>query len=129
MNDVVLLIIIGVLSGILSGLVGVGGGILIVPALVIFMNYNQASAQGTSLAVLLLPAGILAVMNYYKQGAININHALIIAGGFVAGAYFGSKLVFVIPKETMRILLGIFLMIIALKFLNFFTFLSGLFKS
>jgi uncharacterized membrane protein YfcA len=129
MNAIIILIIVGVLSGMLSGLVGVGGGILIVPALVFFMKYDQLSAQGTSLAVLLLPVGIIAVYHYYQAGNININHALIISIGFVVGGYFGSKLAYIVPKETMKILFGIFMMIIALRFLNFFTFITGLFKS
>ena len=127
MNYVILLIIVGVLSGMLSGLIGVGGGILIVPALVYFMKYDQLSAQGTSLAVLLLPVGIMAVYEYYKQGHININHALIISIGFVIGSLFGSKMAFAINKEALRVFFGIFMLFVSLRFLNFFSFVAGLF--
>ena len=74
-ETILLLILIGLAAGTLSGLVGVGGGIIIVPALVFFLGFSQQAAQGTSLGLLLLPVGILAVINYYKGGFIDLNRA------------------------------------------------------
>lgn len=128
MNDLTVLIIIGLLSGILSGLVGIGGGILIVPALVYFLNYSQLNAQGTSLAVLLLPVGILAVMNYYKMGHINVNHTIILGLCFVPGAYLGSYFVSAIPVDIVKKLLGCIMLYTAFKLINPSAMLAGWFK-
>src|SRR5215210_5434676 len=81
-QTVILLILIGIASVILSGLVGVGGGIIIVPALVLVLGFTQKEAQGTSLGILLLPIGLLGVLQYYRQGYININYVIIISLGF-----------------------------------------------
>ena len=91
-STLIILLVIGLMGGILSGLVGVGGGIIIVPALVYFLGLSQHSAQGTSLALMLPPIGILAAMNYYKAGSLNIKYALVIAIAFIIGGYFGSKI-------------------------------------
>ena len=90
-ETILILVLVGLAAGILSGLVGVGGGIIIVPALVFFLGFSQHEAQGTSLGLLLLPVGILAVMNYYKQGHIDVRIVLIMSAAFVAGGFFGSK--------------------------------------
>src|SRR5690348_18457475 len=82
---VILLSLIGLIAGMLSGLVGVGGGIIVVPALVFFLSFSQQQAQGTSLGLLLLPVGILAVLNYYKQGHIDVRVVAIMAVSFVIG--------------------------------------------
>ncbi|MGZ6523292.1 MAG: TSUP family transporter, partial [Bacteroidia bacterium] len=92
MTTIIILLCIGLLAGILSGLVGVGGGIIIVPALIYFMSVSQQEAQGTSLAVLLLPVGIFAVYNYYKAGYVDIRSTLIIASTFLIGGFIGSKI-------------------------------------
>src|SRR5690606_22220556 len=86
------LMTIGLLAGVASGFIGIGGGIVIVPMLIFFLGLTQHQAQGTSLALMLPPIGILACYNYYKTGNLNINYAVVIAIFFVAGGYFGSKL-------------------------------------
>jgi uncharacterized membrane protein YfcA len=91
-TTIILLILIGLAAGFLSGLVGIGGGVIIVPALVIFLGFSQKLAQGTSLGILLLPVGIFAVMNYYKQGYLNVNYVAIVSVTFVLGGFLGSKL-------------------------------------
>src|SRR5580658_2055638 len=91
-QTIVLLVIVGLLAGILSGLVGVGGGIIIVPALAFFLGFSQHQAQGTSLGILLLPAGIFAVINYYKQGYIDVRVVLFLFIGFLIGGWLGSKI-------------------------------------
>ncbi|HMG83052.1 MAG TPA: sulfite exporter TauE/SafE family protein [Ferruginibacter sp.] len=115
----IILILIGVASGMLSGFVGVGGGLIIVPALVIFLEFSQKMAQGTSLAILLLPVGILAVMEYYKHGYIDIRIALIISLGFVVGGFFGSRIALVLPQDTIKKVFAVFMLIVAIKMLFF----------
>ena len=117
----ILLIVIGLAAGFLSGLVGIGGGVLIVPALVIFLGFSQKLAQGTSLGILLLPVGILAVMQYYKQGYLNVNYVAIIAIAFVLGGFLGSKLALSLSDEKMKKIFAIVMMLIAIKMLFFDT--------
>ena len=116
-QTILILVIIGVAAGILGGLVGVGGGIIIVPSLVYFLSFSQKSAQGTSLGLLLLPVGIFGVMQYYKQGHVDLKVVLIIAIGFLAGSYFGSKIALSLPQETVRKIFAIMLLLIAFKML------------
>jgi len=115
---VVLLIIIGLAAGILSGLVGVGGGIIIVPALVFFLSFSQQQAQGTSLGLLLLPVGILAVWNYYKQGHIDIVVVGIMAVAFVIGGWLGSKWALSLPETTVKKIFAIILLYSAIKMMG-----------
>ena len=96
------LILIGILAGVLSGLVGVGGGIIMVPLLVMFFGFNQHQAQGTSLAVLVVPVTAVAVFNYYKEGQINIKYAAIIAVFFVIGSIFGSKFALTLDQKILN---------------------------
>jgi len=106
---VVLLLLIGLAAGMLSGLVGVGGGIIVVPALVFALGFTQQQAQGTSLGLLLLPIGIFAVINYYKQGYIDIRVVLIMSVAFILGAYLGSKFALSLPEEIVRKIFAIIL--------------------
>ena len=114
-----LLLLIGVAAGMLSGLVGVGGGIIIVPALVLFMGFSQKMAQGTSLGILLLPVGLLGVLQYYKQGYIYIKVVLAISFAFLFGSYFGSKIALKLPQDTVKKIFAVFMMLIAIKLLFF----------
>ena len=111
------LVLIRVLAGILSGLVGVGGGIIMVPLLVLLLGFSQHQAQGTSLTVLVVPVTALAVFNYYKEGYINWKYAAIIAVFFVVGSYFGSKLAVGIDQKMLKKIFGVVLIIIAGKML------------
>lgn len=111
------LVLIGLLAGILSGLVGVGGGIIMVPLLVLLLGFSQHQAQGTSLTVLVVPVTALAVFNYYKEGYINWKYAAIIAVFFVVGSYFGSKLAVGIDQKMLKKIFGVVLIIIAGKML------------
>ena len=119
LQTILLIILIGLAAGMLSGLVGVGGGLIIVPALIFFLGYSQHSAQGTSLGVLLLPAGILAVIQYYNHGDVDIKAVIILAIGFLAGGYFGSKLSLSLPQETVKKIFAIFMLLVAIKMLFF----------
>ncbi len=115
MTLIIILLCIGLFAGILSGMVGVGGGIIIVPALVYFLSMNQHQAQGTSLAVLLLPVGILAVYNYYKVCYVDVKSTLIIAITFVIGGYIGSKISIGLDQTIVKKIFGAFLILVALK--------------
>ncbi len=116
---ILLLLLVGLIAGILSGLVGVGGGIIMVPALVLFLGFTQKQAQGTSLGIMLLPVGILAVLQYYKQGYINFNTVFIISAAFVVGGFFGSKLALTLSDDKMKKVFAIVLMLVSLKMLFF----------
>jgi uncharacterized membrane protein YfcA len=118
-QTIVLLIIVGVAAGMLSGLVGLGGGVIIVPALVFLLGFSQYQATGTSLGILLLPAGIFAVMNYYKQGYIDIKVVLLIFAGFLLGGYLGSKISLSLPQATLKKIFAVVLILIAGKVLFF----------
>ncbi|MGH2665799.1 sulfite exporter TauE/SafE family protein [Flavobacterium sp.] len=111
------LIIIGLLAGMLSGLVGVGGGIIMVPLLVLLVGFSQHQAQGTSLAVLLAPVTAIAVFNYYKEGYINWKFAIVIAIFFVVGSYFGSKFAVNLDQKMLKKIFSIVLIIMAGKML------------
>jgi uncharacterized membrane protein YfcA len=116
-QTILIIIVVGVAAGILSGLVGVGGGIIIVPALVYFIGFSQKTAQGTSLALIMLPVGIFGVMQYYKQGHVDYKIVAILAIGFLAGSFFGSKLALSISQETLKKVFAILMIIIAIKML------------
>ena len=116
-------IIIGIAAGMLSGLVGVGGGIIMVPALVFFLNYNQHQAQGTSLGVLTLPVVIVASLYYYyqckKMGTpMDLRVIGLLAVGFIVGAYFGSKLAISLPTQALKRIFAVILFYTAIKMLG-----------
>lgn len=116
-TTIVILILIGLVAGFFGGLVGLGGGIIMIPALVYFLHMSQHEAQGTSLAVMLPPIGIMAVYNYYKAGAVNLKFAMIIAALFVIGGYFGSMIAVKIETSLLKKLFGAFIIIMGLKML------------
>ncbi len=117
LTTIVVLLLIGVAAGFASGFVGVGGGIIIVPALVFFLGFSQHMAQGTSLALMLPPIGLLGFYNYYKSGNTNVTAALIIAAAFVAGAYFGSKISIGMDQRVVKKIFGAVMMLAAAKLL------------
>ena len=120
-ETILLLIMIGLAAGVLSGLVGIGGGIIIVPALIFILGFSQQQAQGTSLGLLLLPVGILAVINYYNKGHIDVKVVAVMSIAFVAGGWVGSKLALTISQETLRRIFAIVLFYTALKMLEWDT--------
>jgi uncharacterized protein len=115
----ILLLLVGLVAGFLSGLIGIGGGIIIVPALVLLLGFSQKEAQGTSLGILLLPIGILAVINYYKQGYLNMNYVVIVSLAFVIGGFLGSKLALSLSDEKMKKIFAGILMVLAIKMMFF----------
>jgi len=118
-QTIALLVLVGLLAGMLSGLVGLGGGVIIVPALVFLMGFSQHQATGTSLGILLLPAGIFAVMNYYKKGYIDVKVVLLIFVGFLVGGYLGGRISLSLPEGTLKKIFAVALILIATKVLLF----------
>jgi uncharacterized membrane protein YfcA len=116
-STLIILVLIGIAAGILSGFIGLGGGIIIVPALIYFMGFSQLQAQGTSLAIMLPPIGIMAVMNYYKSGNVNLVYALIIALTFIIGGYFGSKIALRISPTKVKFAFGLIMFYSACRML------------
>lgn len=114
-TTIIILIIIGIAAGIFSGLIGVGGGLIMIPLFVLFIGLNQHEAQGLSLAVMLPPVTLLAALNYHQAGAINWKMALIVSSFFIIGGYFGSKFALKIDQQTLRKVFGIVILIVALK--------------
>jgi uncharacterized protein len=115
LTTILILILIGLMAGIFGGMFGVGGAIIMIPAMVYFLGVDQHTAQGTSLAVMLPPIGLFAAYNYYKDGQVNIWYAAIIALAFMIGGYFGSKIALHLPEQLMKRIFAIFLILVALK--------------
>jgi len=118
-TTVLILLAIGLFSGMLGGMVGIGGGIVIVPALIYFLGFSQLNAQGTSLALIMFPVGVLGVINYYKQGHIDFNIVFILAVGFVVGSFLGSKFAMNIPQAFVKKSFAMLMIVIAMKMLFF----------
>ena len=117
--EIVLLVIVGLLAGFVGGSMGVGGGIIIVPAMVYIMHMTQHQAQGTSLAVLLFPVGILAVINYAKEGYVNFRFAVILILAFVIGSYFGSIFSVNMPDKILKKIFGLLMLFVGLRMVFF----------
>jgi uncharacterized membrane protein YfcA len=118
-NLILMLALIGLAAGFFSGMVGIGGGLIIVPALVYFLAFSQHQAQGNSLALLMFPVGILGVINYYKKGHVDFRIAALLAVGFVAGSYFGSKFSLSLPQDTVKKIFAVLMIVLAIKMLFF----------
>ena len=118
-QTLLIIIMVGIAAGILGGLVGVGGGIIIVPALVYFLGFSQKTAQGTSLGLIMLPVGILGVLQYYKQGHVDFKVVGILAIGFLIGSYFGSKISLSLSQETVKKVFAALMVLIAIKMFFF----------
>jgi uncharacterized membrane protein YfcA len=114
---ILLLLLVGLLAGMMSGFVGIGGGVVMVPAMVYLLGFSQLQAQGTSLAVLVMPVGILAVMNYYKAGQMEVSAALVIAIGFVVGGFFGSKYALKLPEHKVKFVFALLMLYVVGKML------------
>jgi len=114
-STILLLALIGLLAGIISGFVGIGGGMIMVPAMIYFFHYNQFQAQGTSLAVLMMPVGIFAVINYHQAGHIQFIPVFAIAIGFLLGAFLGSKWVLGLDVQKVKLIFGLFMLLMSAK--------------
>lgn len=115
--DIVLFIIIGLLAGVLSGMFGIGGGIIIVPALIYLCGFDQLKAQGTSLAIMLPPVGILAFLEYYKRGQVSVKAGILICIFLIIGSVFGAKIANNIPIFLIKKGFAVLMILISIKML------------
>jgi hypothetical protein len=117
--DVVVLLLVGLVAGTLGGMFGVGGATIMIPAIIIIFKTTQHMAQGTALAAMLLPVGIMAVFKYWQSGNVNIPFALLIAVGFLIGGYFGAVIAQPLADPLLRKLFGALLLVIAVQMMFF----------
>jgi len=113
------LFLVGIIAGYFSGLIGIGGGVIIVPALVLLFGFSQHTAQGTTLALLIPPIGILAVLSYYQKGFVDIKSAIIICIGFMLGGFIGGKMAVGISNNLLKNIFGVVPIILGVKMLFF----------
>jgi len=107
--------LIGLVGGVLSGLFGIGGGLVIVPGLILFLGMTTKQAAGTSLAALLLPVGILGAMEYWRAGYIDVKFAILVAVGILIGAFFGARLAVGLPNELLQRMFGVLLIVVGVR--------------
>lgn len=115
MENAIIILVIGIFAGVFSGFIGIGGGLIVVPCLVLFLGMEQHAAQGTSLAMMLPPIGVMAVLNYYKAGHVDFKVAAILCISFVAGSFFGSKLAILLSADQIKKAFGVIIILIGLK--------------
>jgi uncharacterized protein len=119
MNEILILLAVGLAAGYLSGLVGIGGGLVIVPVLVYALSFTQQQAQGTTLFMFMFPIGILGVMQYYKAGNVDWKAAAVIAITFVLGSFFGSKTALSVDQNTLKKIFGTIIIVLGVKMVFF----------
>jgi hypothetical protein len=112
---VIALFALGIFAGYVSGIVGIGGGVVIVPALVLIFGFSQHTAQGTTLALLIPPIGIFAAMSYYQKGFVDVKSAIIICIGFIIGGLLGGKMAVDIPENVLRKIFAALLIILGIR--------------
>jgi hypothetical protein len=113
--NIALLLLLGLVAGVLSGLIGIGGGIVIVPTLVLLFGLSQHTAQGTTLALMVPPIGLLAAWTYYKGGFVDLKMAAFICVGFLLGGLLGAKFAVAIPDQLLKKIFGVVLFLVSLK--------------
>ena len=112
---IALALLVGVIVGVVSGIVGIGGGVLFIPALIWLFGMDQHKAQGTSLGALLAPVGIFAFLEYYRKGHADLKIALLLAGGFLVGGYFGAVVAQHVPELWLRRIFAIMMVVIGAR--------------
>lgn len=115
--EYLILALIGVVAGVFSGMLGIGGGIIMIPALAFFLGYSQHMAQGTTLAVMVFPIGIFAALEYYRNGYVNPMPVVAVALAFVVGAYLGAKIAVRIDASVLKKVFALYLIVIGVKML------------
>ena len=117
MDSIVLYVLVGATAGVLSGLLGIGGGIILVPALVLLVGLTQQQAQGTTLILLTAPFGLLAAITYYQSGYADLKIAAILGIGFFFGAFLGAKIATNVPNVLLQKIFGVALLAVAIYLL------------
>lgn len=115
LQTTILIAVIGIVAGILGGMLGLGGAIIIIPALVMVLGYSQQMAQGTALIMMVLPVGALAAFQYYQKGFVDVKASLIMAAFFFIGGYFGARFATQIPQVILKKVFATMLVFIAVK--------------
>ncbi len=115
MLEAVLAVVIGLAAGGLAGLFGIGGGIVMIPAMIFLLGFTQKKAQGTSLAAMLLPIGLPALMNYWRENTVDLRVAALIVAGFLVGSFFSSRVALSLPEDALRRAFAILLVVVALQ--------------
>jgi uncharacterized protein len=115
METIITILFIGVVAGVFSGFIGIGGGLIVVPCLVYFLGMSQHTAQGTSLAMMLPPIGFIAVYNYYKAGEVDFRVAAILCISFIVGSFFGSKIAISLSPQSIKRAFGIIIILLGMK--------------
>ena len=115
MTDIIAFVSLGLLAGILSGLLGIGGGLVMVPALALIFGMTQHQAQGTTLAAMIPPVALLSVWIYYKQGDVDLKVAGLLCAGLFIGGYFGAKFAMIVPQLLLRRIFGVLFLAAALR--------------
>ena len=115
MQGILAFVVLGLAAGVLSGLMGLGGGVIIIPALTFFFGFEQHRASGTTLALMIPPIGLLAALEYYRKGFVDVKAAIWICAGFVIGGMIGGRFATSLPAVTLQRVFGIFLLIVAVK--------------
>jgi uncharacterized membrane protein YfcA len=116
MSEIIIIITIGLCAGVLAGMFGIGGGVVMVPALILAMHFTLIRANGTSLAALMMPVGILAVIAYYRENLLDIKVAAVLTIGLLAGVLFGAKLALALPTNILKQFYGLFLLWVSWNF-------------
>jgi uncharacterized protein len=119
MTNIPFYLILGLAAGVLSGILGIGGGIIVVPALVLLFGMSQHMAQGTTLAMMVPPIGILAAWTYYQKGFVDLKVAGLICIGFFIGGLIGAKFAMAIPEQALKRIFGVVFLIISLRMIFF----------
>jgi uncharacterized membrane protein YfcA len=117
LTTLIICLAVGLAAGVMSGLVGIGGGIVIIPALVFLLGFTQQKAQGTTLALLVPPIGILAALHYYREGYVDLRIAGIICLGFLLGGLIGARIATGLPDGILEKIFAIVLLLVSLKML------------
>jgi uncharacterized membrane protein YfcA len=113
--NIALYLLLGLLAGVLSGLLGIGGGIIVVPVLILLFGFSQHTAQGTTLAMMVPPIGLLAAWAYYSKGFVDMKVAGLMCIGFFIGGFFGAKFATAIPEATLSRIFGAAMLIVSIK--------------
>jgi len=117
MQQVIIIALIGVFAGLLSGMLGLGGAIVIIPGLILLLGFSQQMAQGTALLMLVMPVGAMAAYQYYKEGNVDVRTALILGVSFFISGFFGARLAAYVPQELLKKMFAVLLIVIAVKML------------